>query len=379
MSVHGECDARFSKLRELLEHTIAAEQEIGAAVCVNIDGKNVVDIWGGYKDPERTEPWAKDTIGVVWSISKTITNLAALMCIDRGLLDPYEKVATYWPEFAANGKADIEVRHFLSHTAGLPTWEGFDHPEDIYDIPRATAQLASQAPWWTPGTQSGYHLITQGHLVGELVRRVSGKPLNEFIRTEITEPLGADFRLGVPEKDYPRVYKVEGPPDVPSGLADDSIPVRARRGTHIQADYSETKAFRDTYIGAGNGFSNARAVNRILTAVSLGGEVDGVRLLSQKTLDLIWKEQSKGVDVVLCVPVTFGIGYGLPNPDGPKHWIPEGRVCYWGGWGGHIAIMDCDRKLTITYTMNKMAEGTMGSQRTEAYVRAIYEALGVKV
>jgi CubicO group peptidase (beta-lactamase class C family) len=374
--VQGECDARFSNLKELLRDFVTSVEELGASICVNIDGTNVVDIWGGWQDVNQTQPWTRDTLTVVWSITKNITNLAALMLIDRGLLDPYEKVSKYWPEFAANGKENVEVRHFMSHSSGVPSWDPPITFEEICDVPKATAKLAEQAPWWTPGTSSGYHLVNQGHLIGELIRRVTGKSLKEYVESEITGPLGADFHIGARMEDYPRIGEMVPPPQRPfAESAADSIGKRAGMGSPLKAEYHELDIFRGAAMGACNGFGNARSVARTLCAISLGGAVDGHKLLKPETINLIFKEQTKGVDLVLGAPLTFGIGFGLPNPEGNKKWIPDGKICYWGGWGGSIAIMDTERRMTITYTMNRMEPGTTGSQRTEAYVRAIYDAL----
>lgn len=379
-TIQGKCHPVFGKVKDILERHIATEEELGASICVNINGQNVVDIWGGYTDSNRTQLWTEGTITAVWSITKCVTNLAALMLVDRGLLDPFEKVAKYWPEFAANGKENIEVRHILSHTAGLPAWDAPISIEELYDVPNATERLANQAPWWPPGTTSGYHLISQGHLVGELVKRTTGKHLEEFIYTEITEPIQADFHIGAKEKDWSRISDLIPAPSlpVPPDLEQDSIAIRAVRGSPIKAEYASSPEFRKTQLGASNGFGNARSVVRALSAISLGGDIDGKKLLSPETVNLIFKKQSEGVDLVLGMPITFGIGFALPNKDGPRSWIPEGRVCYWGGWGGSIAIMDMDRKMTICYAMNKMQGGTTGSPRTEAYVRAIYDAVNTQ-
>lgn len=374
--VHGHCDSRFGKVQDHLNKHIYLGNELGASICVNIDGKDVVDLWGGYMDSSRSRPWTQDTLAPVWSTSKTITNLAALILIDRGLLDAHAKVAKYWPEFAANGKEDVEVRHILSHATGVPSWDAPITVEEIYDIPRATKKLAAQAPWWKPGTASGYHLFTQGHMVGELVRRITGKSLGQFIDEEIAGPLCADFRLGAQEKDWPRIADtiMSKPAPAPRDFEVTGVMARAFMGTPVKPEYSMTPEFRRTELGAANGFSNARAVARILSMISLGGELDGKRWLSPSTIDLIFREQSNGMDLVLPTPVRLGIGFGLTGSEASS-WLPNHRICFWGGWGGSIAIMDLDKRMTITYAMNSMENGTLGNARTLDYVKAIYEAL----
>lgn len=381
-SVQGQCDPLFSKVKHILEQNIASGEELGASICINIDGRNVVDMWGGFADAKRTQPWTRDTISVVWSVSKCVTNLAALMLVDRGLLDPFEKVAKYWPEFAVNGKENIEVRHILSHTSGLAAWDMPMTIEEFYNVPKATERLAKQAPWWEPGTASGYHALSQGHLVGELVRRTTGKSLGQFIAAEISEPLEADFRLGVEENDWSRVADtVPGPssPNPPDlDLDKNIIPLKVLGGPLIQAKMSLTPEFRNPELGAANGFGNARSVVRILSMISLGGIADGKRFISPETISLIFQEQSNGMDLVIGCPVTFGIGFGLPNVNGANNWMPQGRICYWCGWGGSIVIMDLDTRMTISYIMNRMEGGTLGNPRTQAYVTAIYNAVSAK-
>ncbi|EAW12865.1 serine hydrolase domain-containing protein [Aspergillus clavatus NRRL 1] len=376
--VQGQCHPAFSSLKAIFEQYLASGEELGADISVNIAGETVVELWGGYTDVSKSKPWTQDTLTPVWSVSKIITNLAALLLIDRGQLDPYAKVAQYWPEFAEGGKRDIEVRHLLSHTAGLPAWDPPLLREDFLNVPLATEKLIQQQPWWTPGTTSGYHLVSQGNLVGEVVRRVSGKSLAQFIRDELSSPLDADYHLGLPEVDWPRTADVVPPPPIPGldQLPPDSIPVRAFRGTLPNATECMTPEFRRAELGASGGFGNARAINRIVSMVSMGGTVNGRRFLSPESIDLIFKEQVSGVDLVLGSFLRFGMGMALPAPENPGlDFIPQGRVCYWGGWGGSIAIMDVDRKVTITYTMNKMGNGTLGNGRTGEYVKAVYAAL----
>ncbi|OKO94563.1 Beta-lactamase domain-containing protein 2 [Penicillium subrubescens] len=377
--VHGNCDPAFESVRELLQQRLASGDEIGASLCINIDGKNVVDIWGGHADETKTRPWDEDTITVIWSSSKVITNLAANVLIDRGLLNANEKVATYWPEFAANGKEDVKVSHILSHTSGVSAWAPGITLEEILDIEGATAKLAEMAPLWTPGELNGYHLLSQGHLVGEIVRRVSGKSLNQFIVDEIAGPLGADYRLGLPKELYPRAADiVPFTPSPPPAIDPTSIAARSYAGTPMSPSFPtapNTAAFRENGIGGIGGFSNARALARIGSMVSLNGTVDGKQYLSPKTIDDMLQEQVAGVDAVLFHYFRFGLGVALPSPQSLP-WIPEGRIGFWGGWGGSFILMDLDRRMTIGYVMNKMHEVIIGNERTtHDYVREIYKVV----
>ncbi|HXD67493.1 MAG TPA: serine hydrolase domain-containing protein [Solirubrobacteraceae bacterium] len=374
--VMGTCDARFQPVRDALAEQLERD-ELGAGIVLDIDGETVVDIWGGWCDTERRRPWEQDTITNVWSTTKTVTNLAALMLIDRGQVDAYAPVAEYWPEFAANGKEAIAVRHILSHTSGVSGWEAPFAVADMYDWTSSTERLAAQAPWWEPGTASGYHASNQGHLVGEIVRRVTGLPLKRFVAEQIAGPLGADFQIGAAERDWPRIAPVVPPPPLPidlTSLPPESPMYKTFTGPAADAANANTAAWRQADMGAVNGHANARSVVRIIKALSLGGAVDGTRLLSPETIDLIFDEQSHGTDLVLGVPLRFGIGFALPETETVPY-VPQGRCCYWGGWGGSEIIADLDRRVTFGYMMNNMAPGIIGSDRSETYVRTAYACL----
>ncbi len=375
--LHGMCDERFGAVRNALARNLDSGEELGASLVVDMDGDVVIDLWGGFCDGARAVPWSEHTITNVWSSTKTVTSLAALMLVDRGELDVDAPVARYWPEFAAGGKQDIKVRHLMSHSSGV---SGLDQPavvEDLYDWQKATARMAAQAPWWEPGTASGYHALNYGHLVGEVARRISGKPLKEFVAEEITGPLGADFQIGAAESDWGRIADVVPPPPLPFDLAaldPDSPAVKTLTGPFIEAGVANTPGWRRADLGAVNGHGNARSVARVMSVVARGGEVDGVRLLSRETIDLIFHEQLNGVDLVLGVPLRWGIGYGLPQPE-VLPWIPDEKICFWGGWGGSMIVMDAGRRMTISYMMNKMGPGIVGSDRGAAYGQAIYDAI----
>jgi CubicO group peptidase (beta-lactamase class C family) len=377
-NLNGKCDERFDAVRAALEANIESGEELGASLVLDIDGEQVIDVWGGFRDEARTQEWDEHTITNVWSTTKTVTSLAALMLADRGQLDVHATVGTYWPEFAVNGKQDVEVRHLLSHSSGV---SGLDQPaavEDLYDWDRATSRMAGQAPWWEPGTSSGYHALNFGHLIGELVRRVTGKSLKQFVAEEIAGPLGADFQIGAAQRDWERIAPVVAPPPLPfdlEALGSDSPVVKTFTGPPVLADYANTEGWRNADIGAANGHGNARSVARIMSVLAKGGEVDGIRLLRPETIELIFDEQVNGTDVVVGVPLRWGIGYGLPRLD-TIPWIPDEKICFWGGWGGSVIIMDLGRRMTISYMMNKMGPGIIGSDRSARYVQAIYEALG---
>ncbi|MCV7358444.1 serine hydrolase domain-containing protein [Mycolicibacterium fluoranthenivorans] len=377
MTLQGHWDDRFAQVAAALETAIADGEEVGAAIAIDIGGQSVVDMWGGHADAARTRPWAADTVVNVWSSTKTVTSLAALMLIDRGLIAAHDRVAEYWPEFAANGKDGVQIRHLLTHSSGVSGWDQPVVPEDILDWDRSTAALAAQAPWWEPGTASGYHALTYGHLIGEVVRRVTGSPLKDFVRDEIAGPLGADFQIGAPEDTdriaeiVPATERFEFPP-----LDQWSEPMlKTFTGPAPEPGIANTAAWRAADIGAANGHTNARALAKILSVISLGGTVDGVTLLRPETVEKIFEVQLEGPDLVLAGhPLRWGLGFGLPKPETIPY-VPDEKICFWGGWGGSWETMNPDRHATIAYVMNKMGPGVEGSPRTDRYFRLIYDAL----
>jgi Beta-lactamase class C and other penicillin binding proteins len=374
--IQGTCDERFEAVRSALAKNLDSGEELGASILVDIDGDHVVDVWGGFRDEARTIPWDEHTITNVWSSTKTVTSLAALMLVDRGELDVDQPVAKYWPEFAANGKQDVLVRHVMSHASGV---SGLDQPapvEVLYDWEQATSRMAAQAPWWEPGTASGYHALNYGHLVGEVVRG-SAASAQAVRRRGDRRAAGR----GLPDrrggKRLDRIAPVVPPPPLPidlEALGMDSPAVKTFTGPTPAADDANTPGWRRADIGAANGHGNARSVAKIMSVVARGGEVDGVRLLGQETIDVIFREQLNGIDLVLGVPLRFGIGYGLPLADAVPY-IPDEKICFWGGWGGSIILMDLGRRMTVSYMMNKMGPGVVGSDRSGAYVSAVYDAV----
>lgn len=390
--VTGTCDSRFAAVADMIQSKIDADEELGASFVINIDGENVVDVWGGYADAAKTKPWEENTITNVWSSSKTIVSLAALLLIDRGLLDPFEKVSKYWPEFGVNGKENVEVRHLLSHSSGVSGWEEPMTVEEVCDIPSSTARLAGQAPWWTPGTASGYHSITMGHLIGELILRVTGKTMEQLVADELATPLHADFQFGVKRSDYLRTAEIIPPPAPPAdwklkSSADDpgvdmtSIFANTLMNPVMDANIANQDLWRSAVVPAANGYTNARGLARLLSFVTCNGTIGSTALLKPSTIDLIFNQQTLGPDSVISVTTRFGIGFGLngAGPGSAGHWIPEGKVCFWGGWGGSIVLCDVGRGVTITYVMNKMSNAGLGSGNAKEYVWAVYRALGVAI
>jgi len=334
----------------------------------------VVDMWAGLADDDR--PWERDTICNVWSTTKTMAATVMLMLADRGDIDLEAPVATYWPEFASHGKQDVLVRHVLGHTSGLPGWVPPITPELLYDAEACSAALADQPTWWEPGTASGYHALSQGYLEGEIVRRVTGRTLGTFFREEVAEPLGADFHIGLPESEEPRVARMVTP-DVGLGqgpTADtESLAYRALSSCPVSGAECNTREWRAAEIPAAGGTGNARSVARVHAALANGGAIDGVRLLSAEGVERIFVEQAHNVDLVLGMKMRMGTGFGLMSDAVPLS--PNPRACFWGGWGGSICLVDLDAELSFAYVMNRMATELIGDLRGVMVALSTYGAL----
>lgn len=372
--IHGQCTDRFAAVREVFADSFAQGRERGASVAVTLHGEPVVDLWAGDADGEG-RPWERDTIVNVWSTTKTMSAICLLMLADRGQLDLDAPIATYWPEFAANGKGAITTAQVMGHTAGLSGWDPTIEPRDLYDWDKATGVLAAQGPWWEPGAFSGYHALTQGYLEGEVVRRITGRTIGTFFRDEVAKPLGADFHIGLPEAEEHRVGEMV-PPGVGLGGADldvTSLAGRSLLSAPISGAECNTREWRASEIPAAGGTSNARAVARVHSALANGGTVDGVRLLSPEGVERIFVEQAHDVDAVLGMKMRLGTGFGLMNEAIPLS--PNPRACFWGGWGGSIAVIDLDAGLSVAYVMNRMADGLVGDLRGALLVFAAYRGL----
>lgn len=375
VEIHGRCDEKFASVKDAFAKNFEHDLDIGASVAVTVEGENVVDLWAGKLVDAGDRAWQEDTIVNVWSTTKTMAATVMLILADRGLLDFNEKVSTYWPEFAQNGKENIQVRHIMSHSAGLSS---LDQPivfQDFCDHDKIASLLAAQAPWWEPGTQSGYHAITQGHLQNELVRRITGKTLGTFFKEEVTDPLGADFHIGTPTSAYSRIGLLLPPkPAADLDIDPDSIMARTMTRPPLDALVSRTDTWREAEIPAANGHGNARSVARIHSAIACGGEVDGVRLMSEEGCRKIFEVQTDGDDLVLGTPVRFGMGFGINSEHQPLS--PNKNVCYWGGWGGSLAVIDMDEKMSFSYVMNRMLSGTTGDMRAASLLMPLYGSIG---
>jgi CubicO group peptidase (beta-lactamase class C family) len=349
----GTCDPAFGAVHDAFAAGFADGDEVGASCAVTVDGELTVDLWGGHADLARQRPWARDTIVNVWSTTKMAAALCVLMLHDRGALSLDEPVARSWPEFAANDKADVLVRHVLGHTAGLPV---FDEPPDaltVFDWDECCGRLAAQTPRWTPGQGSGYHAETQGWLVGELVRRVDGRTLGTFFREEVAEPLGVDFHIGLADEHAGRVADITTAAAVPNDPADPELRERSHASSRRSVALVNTASWRRTELPASNGHGNARSVAQAMAPLANGGSAQGIDLLSPETIERVFEVQSDGVDRILSQPMRLGIGYGLVCESTPLG--VNDRTLWWAGWGGSMCVVDVENRLTVSYTMNRMA------------------------
>ncbi|MCU1343742.1 MAG: EstA family serine hydrolase [Acidimicrobiia bacterium] len=357
LAIEGFCDPKFKAVQDVFAQNWELFAEVGASVAATVDGVPVFDLWGGWADAARERPWQRDTIVVVASTTKGLTGICGNIAIDRGLLDPEAPAATYWPEFAANGKGDVPVKYLFNHTVGLPD---LAPGVNILDWEEVVESLAAAAPKWTPGTKLAYHSITYGFLVGELVRRVTGQSLGSFLRSEVCEPLGADAWIGLPEALDERVAELVG------------------------ADVGGDPQFRRAEIPAGNGHTNARALARIYSALACGGSIDGVHLLSKQAIDdatfaSVTGPWEGGLEQVIAM---FPALYSLRFSRGFKMnstftWMgPNSNAFGDAGSGGSISFADPVARVSFGYAQNAHLGPEAGiNSRPGRVIQALYECL----
>lgn len=366
-----------------IEANVESGRELGLSLCVIWQGRVLLDYWAGWQDSGRTVRWERDTIAPVWSLSKTVVNLGALVLLDSGELSLDRPVAAYWPELAAAGHSEVTARQILQHSAGIPAWPSSTPPDTLWDWDHAVDRLINQPAWWPAGRRAGYHVMSQGHLMGEIIRRISGTTVDQYLRERVLAPLGADFQFGVQDQDASRTAET----DISRNIADvdplSSLGARVRSSPFVHLRRAESAEWRRALIPAANGFSNARGIARINAMVSQSGRVDGATWLSSRTIAKIWQGARTGHDVVLNLPISWGLGFALPHPDSLMT-VPSGRVCYWGGIGGAFVLNDLDRELTFACVPNRLTFEAVpgrswsrpcGSARSDEYLALVYQDL----
>jgi len=376
MNIEGFCDERFTRVRDEFEKNFTERGDTGACFALTLEGEYVVDIWAGHQDKALKKPWQKDTIINVFSSTKTMTFLCALVLADRGLLNFEACVADYWPEFSAGNKAQIKVKHLMSHSSGLPGFSRGFTTSELCDWNFCCDDLANQSPWWEPGTQSGYHAITQGYLIGEVIRRITDKTIGQFFKSEVADLVGADFQIGVDPNDFPRIANlIEAKETAPILEMDpDSIPGRVFAGMEDDVAAMTTSVeWKQAEIPAANGHGNARSIVRAQTALANSGSAFGVQLLSPEGCSKALESQTNGNDLVLGIPVNFAMGYALASEIIPIS--PNSNTLWWGGAGGSTVVVDTDAHACFSYVMNQMDNNIVGDPRGAALGAAVYSSL----
>jgi CubicO group peptidase (beta-lactamase class C family) len=382
----GQCESRFERVRKAFAENFERRGEIGAAVAVTVGGRPMVDLWGGHADAAHTRPWQRDTIVNVWSTTKGLCALCAHRLADQGKLDFEAPVANYWPEFGAAGKASMPVKYLLNHRAGLAAIRAPLKHQDLFNWEMVTSELARQEPWWEPGSKHGYHAITFGWLVGEVVRRIGGRSLGTYFRDEIAGPLGAEAYIGFgPELDTRVADIVPSPPPKPGqpnplmDLMKDPESVSAKAignpPSTLLPETTNSRAWRGTEIPGANGHSTARALARIYGALACGGQLDGVKLVSSNSLPRCYTEQSNGMDEVLKFPTRFSLGYMLSQAGAQLG--PNSRSFGHPGAGGSLGFADLDAQVGFGYVMNQMGDAAaqLIDPRCAALIEAVYASL----
>lgn len=382
VEIEGRCDPRFKRVRDLFAAGFESGAELGAGLNVVVEGRELIDLWAGFADKARSRPWRRDTLANVYSTTKGITAIAAHQLIERGELELDAPVARYWPAFAQKGKAEIPVRMLLNHQAGLAAVAKPLVPEDLFEWSTMTRALAEQEPWWQPGAHHGYHALTFGWLVGELIRRVTGMGVGRYVREQIAAPLGAEFWIGLPEEFDARTAELlqgpissEGPNLMERMMAEpDGVLAKAFGNPSILTMSPNSRAWRGAELPAANGHTTAAALARIYGALANGGEIDGVRILKSETIERARGEESYGPDRVLALVSRFGLGFMLPPANEPLG--PNPRTFGHGGAGGSLGVADPESKLGFGYVMNLMHTGSwLADPRPRALLDALYEAL----
>lgn len=386
LAIHGTCDPAFAPVRAAFASNFERFPELGAAVCAAVRGRVVVDLWAGFRDAARTAPWRGDTIVNVFSATKGAVALCAHALAEKRALDVDAPVAASWPEFGAAGKGRVLVAQLLDHSAGLPALRAEPKEGALYDWQAMTAALAAEEPFWEPGARHGYHAVTFGFLVGEVIRRASGQRVGAFLREAVAGPLGLDLHIGTGAEHDGRIAEV--PPTIASAKdlggafgasfrdpASLTSMAFTRPRDLVSPGLVNTVRARRAEIPALNGHANARALARMYGALANGGALAGAaRVLSPEAVEAALAERSAGLDAVLLAESRFSLGFMLPSALRPFGRGP--RTFGHPGAGGALGFADPDAGLGFGYTPNQtIASGEGGDPRWPALIEAVYSCL----
>jgi CubicO group peptidase (beta-lactamase class C family) len=384
LKIEGTCDPKFNRVKDAFAENFEKRNEVGAATAVMLDGKSVVDIWAGYSDKEQTRPWSRDQLVNVYSTTKGVTAICAHRLADQGKLDLDAPVAKYWPEFARAGKDKMPVNFLLSHRAGLPAIRKTLDVDALFNWNTITSALAEQEPWWEPGTRHGYHAITFGYLVGEVIRRITGKSPGTYLRDEIAGPLSLDFHIGLDAKYDPRVAPMIAAPPPTAEQANmfaevmkdpESMGAKAFMNPPLMTrpNLVNSREWRGAEIPAGNGHGTARCLARLYGTLARGGELDGVRVMSEKQIARCSIEQACGPDALLVINTRFSLGFMMSQPGSTLG--PNPKSFGHPGAGGSLGYADPEAKIGFGYTMNQMQTSLLIDPRATALIESIYASL----
>lgn len=373
MEVKGNFDPAFKEIVDTFVKQYEKGLDIGSSLAMTYEGELVVDIWAGSRDKSQTLPWEEDTLVNVFSSTKNATSLCAYILADRGQLDFFAPVSKYWPEFGQNGKDKILVSQIMSHSAGLPGWDEPVSVEDIYNPEKIAAFFETQETWWEPGTAVGYHALSVGNLMGEIIKRISGKSVGNFFREEIAEPLNIDFHIGLSDEHHSRVAEIHQPietsPEDLFELEEGSIMQRVMTNGIMTAPDALTAEWRRAEIPAAGGHGNGKSIAESMALMANGGSYKGKQIFSKEITAYALQEQIRGNDLVLVEPLRWGIGFALPIENATWHKYLGDKSCFWAGWGGSISIADMDKRISFGYTPYMMEEGALGAERSNNLVK----------
>ena len=387
-AVDGLVEPGFEGVRDAFARNFVEHDEVGAGFCLHVEGRKVVDVWGGTVDRTSNQPYDENTLQLVFSTTKGATASCFNLLVQRGLIDLDAPVATYWPEFAQSGKESIPVRWLVSHKGGLATIDKRLALEEVLAWEPIVEALEVQEPLWEPGTAHGYHAVTFGWVVGELIRRVDGRGLGQFFAEEIAGPLGLEFWIGLPESEEHRVAPVIGslvpdgseiPPELKEMfeqfIGPDSLLTRALtlNGVFDISDWN-TRAVHAAEIGAANGITNARSLSRMYAGLTGPlADAPAAPLFTAEQIEQARQRQTEGNDQVLFVETSFGLGYMVSSA-----FSPFGGPGSFGhpGAGGSVGFADPDNHLAVGYVMNRMMQNLSGDPRTRGLIKASYDAVG---
>ena len=392
VAIHGYCSPEFEPVRTAFANNFVEFGELGASCCVYLDGKPVVDIWGGWADIAKTKPWQEHTLSGFYSVGKSFTALCALRAAEQHGVDLNAPVTDIWPEYGQNGKQHTTLRHLLTHRGGMPAIRKPLPDDALFDWSLMVDSLAEQAPYWQPGTEHGYHTNTMGLLVGECVRRISGLPIDQYFQKHVAEPLGADTHFGLSDEDLKRAAEISWPAQEQIGepapastqeTPDEQPTEVVEFMAMMESAYSNpngisslgvynTDGWRQTVAPSANGFGTAKGIARIYNALALGGTTDGYEVIKQSTLEEARRIQCEGHDKILRREIRWGLGFQLTHPNRPMGPNPNSFGHF--GNGGSLGFADPDTNLAFGYTLNRIVRD-WGSPQNKALMKAVYSCL----